>query len=312
VILLDRADLAASEILHRLYGRSTANAVLAYKTKRAIINHAYQSHADNIVGKMTIASLDAEMVTYEGRFGARGEAAASPASTACTGGSPPPVGPEFQADSAQSYQEICRILVEDGRPSEVVSARAVTYDDNGRPLSGYLRYAICEKVLNVQVGTHFDQKYWSIAWPATMPRTPTPEWCGMFATWVWKEAALRVEWAFLEQAKNASNGPYRFGSPTRIKTSSVQTCASFVAPGDIIVQSPSPNHHMLVLSITADHSKADVIEGNFGTGGPSNTIVHGRSGSVGYTLSNASYFYSVDSYRWSSINYGSDTPGSRV
>jgi hypothetical protein len=40
------------------YGTQTANAVLAYKRKRNIINYSYQTQADNIVGKMTITSLD--------------------------------------------------------------------------------------------------------------------------------------------------------------------------------------------------------------------------------------------------------------
>jgi hypothetical protein len=43
------------------YGSSTANGVLNYKRKRGIINRTYQTQADNIVGKMTIAALDAEM-----------------------------------------------------------------------------------------------------------------------------------------------------------------------------------------------------------------------------------------------------------
>lgn len=43
------------------YGPSTARAVLSYKTKRSIINHAYQQTPDPIVGKMTIASLDDDM-----------------------------------------------------------------------------------------------------------------------------------------------------------------------------------------------------------------------------------------------------------
>ena len=38
-----------------------AAAVLAYKKKRNIINWSYQQQADNIVGKMTIAALDAEI-----------------------------------------------------------------------------------------------------------------------------------------------------------------------------------------------------------------------------------------------------------
>ena len=53
---IDRTELAAQR-----YGPSTAAAVLAYKKKRQIINRNYQTTADDIVGKMTIASLDKEM-----------------------------------------------------------------------------------------------------------------------------------------------------------------------------------------------------------------------------------------------------------
>ena len=49
-------DDARSEA--RFYGSRTAAAVLAYKREFEIINRNYQSTADNIVGKMTIASLD--------------------------------------------------------------------------------------------------------------------------------------------------------------------------------------------------------------------------------------------------------------
>jgi hypothetical protein len=48
------------------YGPATADAVLNYKTKRNIVNSSYQTEADNIVGKMTIAALDAEMAANEG------------------------------------------------------------------------------------------------------------------------------------------------------------------------------------------------------------------------------------------------------
>jgi len=41
--------------------------VLASKKKRRIINFTYQTQADDIVGKMTIAALDKEMVTFENR-----------------------------------------------------------------------------------------------------------------------------------------------------------------------------------------------------------------------------------------------------
>jgi hypothetical protein len=38
---------------------------LAFKKKRNIINPSYQSQADNIVGKMTIAALDREIFDKE-------------------------------------------------------------------------------------------------------------------------------------------------------------------------------------------------------------------------------------------------------
>ena len=47
------------------YGPATAAAVLAYKRKRNIINRSYQTQADNIVGKMTMASFDSEMLKQE-------------------------------------------------------------------------------------------------------------------------------------------------------------------------------------------------------------------------------------------------------
>jgi hypothetical protein len=65
LVLLDGATIAATELAQNQYGPSTAAAVLAYKTKRKIINFSYQQKADNIVGKMTIAALDDEMLSKE-------------------------------------------------------------------------------------------------------------------------------------------------------------------------------------------------------------------------------------------------------
>jgi hypothetical protein len=53
--------IAQQEILFGLYGASTAQSVLRHKQKRGILNRSYQTAADNIVGKMTMASLDREM-----------------------------------------------------------------------------------------------------------------------------------------------------------------------------------------------------------------------------------------------------------
>jgi peptidoglycan hydrolase-like protein with peptidoglycan-binding domain len=64
LIWLDGADIAADGI----FGPKTAAAVLAFKQKRDIVNRSYQSQADNIVGKMTMAALDQEIVEFEKRI----------------------------------------------------------------------------------------------------------------------------------------------------------------------------------------------------------------------------------------------------
>jgi hypothetical protein len=65
LVVLDDASIDLSELRVGRYGPSTAQAVLAYKRKRQIINHSYQSQADDIVGKMTIAAMDNEMLAAE-------------------------------------------------------------------------------------------------------------------------------------------------------------------------------------------------------------------------------------------------------
>ena len=62
---LDGLVIDRTELVSQQYGRSTAAAVLAYKQKRQIINPSYQTAPDDIVGKMTIASLDNEMRVLE-------------------------------------------------------------------------------------------------------------------------------------------------------------------------------------------------------------------------------------------------------
>jgi hypothetical protein len=63
--VLDKISVAADELRTQTYGPSTAEAVLAYKQRRRIINYSYQTQADNIVGKMTIDRMDREMVISE-------------------------------------------------------------------------------------------------------------------------------------------------------------------------------------------------------------------------------------------------------
>ena len=61
LIDLDGAIIDSGELSSKRYGRSTASAVLSFKQKREIINRAYQTKPDNIVGKMTIAAMDIEL-----------------------------------------------------------------------------------------------------------------------------------------------------------------------------------------------------------------------------------------------------------
>jgi len=57
--------IAENEVSAQTYGPSTAAAVLAFKTQRNIVNRSYQTTADDIVGRMTIAALDREMFDEE-------------------------------------------------------------------------------------------------------------------------------------------------------------------------------------------------------------------------------------------------------
>lgn len=65
LVILDDSSIDKGEVSLQTYGPSTASAVQDYKRKRKIINHAYQNAADDIVGKMTIRSLDDELVANQ-------------------------------------------------------------------------------------------------------------------------------------------------------------------------------------------------------------------------------------------------------
>jgi hypothetical protein len=65
LIRLDGAVIDKAELKAARYGDSTASSVLKYKQKRDIINRSYQVKADDIVGIMTIAKMDSEMVAWE-------------------------------------------------------------------------------------------------------------------------------------------------------------------------------------------------------------------------------------------------------
>jgi hypothetical protein len=95
LVRLDGITIAQSEISAKGYGPSTASAVLAFKKKRNIINRAYETQADNIVGKMTIAALDKEILAIERKTVTcdlppeTGQAGATSATAALVGGPAP-------------------------------------------------------------------------------------------------------------------------------------------------------------------------------------------------------------------------------
>jgi hypothetical protein len=100
---LDSLRIDRSELLSHKYGPSTAQAVLAYKTRRKIINFAYQNTPDNIVGKMTIVRLDRDVSLWEqshkGTHDCRGGLTAAPSGAALTNREPA-AGPSFALTSA--------------------------------------------------------------------------------------------------------------------------------------------------------------------------------------------------------------------
>jgi|SRR4029077_21144150 hypothetical protein len=61
LIYLDSLSIDQSELKTCSYGPSTAAAVLAFKKARKIVNRAYQTTEDDIVGIMTIAAMDREL-----------------------------------------------------------------------------------------------------------------------------------------------------------------------------------------------------------------------------------------------------------
>lgn len=69
LVRLDVLDADAARIEARTYGPRTAAAVLTYKREFNIVNRAYQNSADNIVGRMTISSLDHGIAALDDRLG---------------------------------------------------------------------------------------------------------------------------------------------------------------------------------------------------------------------------------------------------
>lgn len=80
LLVLDGVSVAALELKTKRYGPSTAAAVLAFKRRRGIVNRSYQTQADDIVGKMTIAAMDKELLFKEQAAFVPGDPRRTPAS----------------------------------------------------------------------------------------------------------------------------------------------------------------------------------------------------------------------------------------
>jgi len=110
------------------YGPATANAVLAYKRKRNIVNLAYQTQPDNIVGKMTIASLDRELCALESNANSCTLTRATPVDVSAPSASPHLLlafaAPSRGASSAPSDAEVMQRALRESR--RTVRAAIVT------------------------------------------------------------------------------------------------------------------------------------------------------------------------------------------
>lgn len=65
--LFDEANIERAELSDAKYGETTEKTVKAYKSRKGkeVINHTYQQSPDSIVGKMTMAKIDGELVEKE-------------------------------------------------------------------------------------------------------------------------------------------------------------------------------------------------------------------------------------------------------
>ena len=89
-LLQPSTPVSETDKIAQEYGRSTADAVLAYKKQRHIINTSYQRSEDDIVGTMTIQKMDEELF---GKPAPRGE-----------------VMDRAFNDSRQALREVLRVL----------------------------------------------------------------------------------------------------------------------------------------------------------------------------------------------------------
>ena len=76
------------------------------------------------------------------------------------------------------------------------------------------------------------------------------QWCGIFATWAWMQGGADVYWAW--------------PGPARSSGQKIPASGNFkaLAPGDMCVLPGGMQHHVIVVSVSADGKKIETIEGN--------------------------------------------------
>jgi hypothetical protein len=166
----------------------------------------------------------------------------------------------------------------------------------------------------------FDPAYWAVTTVKSKHTAFAPpigvDWCGIFASWIWKETGIEVEWELQgidpivdgKRILGASTGPYMKGAASRIATSSV---FSSIAPGDILVRRADPFHHMLVICTSWEDSPGTfcVLQGNSVTSPKTQSLV---SRAIVRGVSHSQYFYySLDSVTSPTKHYGTNIPGWR-
>lgn len=302
LLVTETTPIAQSERLRSHYGPTTARAVRNYKERRGIINRSYQVAADDIVGVMTIARMDQEMLILEHGRPRGGYWALRFAI--------PATGLAEAADAASVYRDLATAMQS---PLRAFRALGGSGSSTIAPLPGHRRHAICEIAKGVPEKGRFQPIYWDVVVGSFRTVAPTADqlqsgeqWCGIYATWIWRQAALLVNWRM-------GAGIFPEGKSNRVPTSTDKT---MIAPGDIIVDGTKTQikkadgtigymqalHHMLVLEVSLDHTRATVLEGNYGTGLQNQTQTVVNRGRI-VNLAPISFFYSVDSYRWPEVRY---------
>jgi hypothetical protein len=264
--LLGHGPIDPGEWREGCFGASTAAAVLAYKRSRAIVNRAYQQQPDEIVGVMTICSLDTELsglmragppgpslraigsgldsaAVFEAKRSAQGLAGSlrsraafdtfSGARGVFASLNPPDLAAAARVirafkDSAGEFAALTRLLF--------AAAGQCSPDPQWvEPAPGLDRDRIYRTAYTSQVDVPFHsaavQGCWQVVEGGGKAPNPMPyHWCGIYAADIWRRSGFpNVRWRAVAQ-KDHLQGIFNNGVKVRSSRD-----FGMLAPGDIIV-----------------------------------------------------------------------------